>query len=220
MDKPNIIIIPISGRARVGKDTAAEYYNTYIKLNRNITCRSTVCSFADAVKQYAAEKYNLDLDRLYTDIKYKEENRHYLLKVGADGRSEDLYKWVKIVIKNFINNFIPKQDKVKTYILFIPDNRYFNEIYYCIHYLQNLYQDFNFHVFPIHIFVSDEIMRGRLGNDTKFANWINLGRDQSEREMRPDTYNFHAIISNNNEIDEYYEILRTYLINILHKVSS
>lgn len=113
-------ILLLSGKAGSGKDTFADYLvkkHLFKKL-----------AFAESLKEYVSEKYNIPLNVLFTQEgkkqqivvgDKKETIRNILIKEGLEKRKIDVNYWINIVVEKI------KKDPLKNIV--ISDFRFINE---------------------------------------------------------------------------------------------
>lgn len=114
-------IILLAGKAGSGKDTVANILVTKHSFKR--------FAFADILKEYVSDKYNIPLEILFTQEGKKKEIivnkkkvtlRELLIQEGAKKREQDIDYWVNLVIEKIKNEPLT-QDIV------ISDFRFENE---------------------------------------------------------------------------------------------
>lgn len=94
LSKPKFVLV--GGKRCAGKDTIAARLRYYVE-NRFNDDRSVVVvwtSFAEAVKREAADKHQLDFDRLKNDPAYEREHHQMLTDLDKQRRQEDKNYWV------------------------------------------------------------------------------------------------------------------------------
>ena len=117
-------IIGISGKARAGKDTLADFISEESKKIGTITNKS---SFAYLLKKMAMESFNLSHRQVYGDLKevyderWEKTPREILQLFGEGFRNIHEDYWV-VSLLNVLNNF-PNHNHV------VADVRYFNEYF-------------------------------------------------------------------------------------------
>ena len=147
-------IIGFSGKIKSGKDTAATYLSSlflksYLYIN--------TISFGDALKEYVAALYNLDIKLLYSQegkntiipgyIKYKlQSGDNFNFEIIPDNKSKLLANTYQVTIRdaliyhgnklrnlnsdiwiNYVKNRINFSDLAENDVIIIPDVRYKNE---------------------------------------------------------------------------------------------
>ena len=131
MGKRKGLILGISGHARVGKDTFAEYLINIFSSEHNREFKVT--AFAYRLKQMCLEHFNLSREQLWGDKKEEEtffikENhvcwtsREIMQELGSFYRKIDYDFWVRKIDENWRYNNCPD--------LVITDVRHINECEY------------------------------------------------------------------------------------------
>lgn len=90
LSKP--VVILISGKAGVGKDTSADYVSAQLMTDYGYTC--TRASFATSVKAIARERFG------WNDIKGA-KGRKLLQDIGRIGREYDIDIWARKLVNNY-----------------------------------------------------------------------------------------------------------------------
>jgi len=175
----NKVIYLIGGKAGSGKDTMADY------MCKNYGCKRL--AYADALKDYTSEKYNIDRNLFDTQdgkmkvIKVNDSEltiRQLLINVSLEKKLTNENLWIDIVIQQIL-------DSDKEFIV-ISDFRYPAEYF-------ELTKKFNY-VSTIKI-VRDN---------------VKLINDHSETAL--DTFDFDCIIDNNSDVNSLYSTLDSYMI--------
>lgn len=147
-------IIGFSGKIKSGKDTAATYL---VDLFYNNNINSYTISFGDALKEYVAALYNLDIKLLYSQegkntiipgyIKYKlQSGDNFNFEIIPDNKSKLLANTYQVTIRdaliyhgnklrkvnpdiwiNYVKNRINFSNLTEDAVIIIPDIRYKNE---------------------------------------------------------------------------------------------
>lgn len=118
------MLIGISGKKRVGKDTTVNFIKEYYA-NKNINCKSY--AFADDVKKITSKFFNVNLNELNgnknTVLNYEMTARQMLQFIGDCGRKVDENFWVNRLLDI---DYIKNHNNYK-YPIIISDVRYKNE---------------------------------------------------------------------------------------------
>lgn len=125
------VLIPISGFARSGKDSLADFIFDHLEQTEPAYSVITL-KFADALKtdmEKAMAAVGVKVDAFTEDTEKKKVLRPMLVAYGEYRRSLDKDVWVKKVLKEigvWVNETLPGTDSEGSVIL-IPDLRYLNE---------------------------------------------------------------------------------------------
>jgi hypothetical protein len=185
------ILIGISGKARVGKDTAgtylynkigAVYYNTYIT------------AYANTLKQDLIEKFNLSYTQVYGDLKEIQDERYpkqtggfwtpreMMQAYGQFMRSFDNDYWVKALFRNVVAGNV-----------IITDLRQPNEV-------KAVLDRGGYHI---------RITR----NNRPF---INGEEHETETALDDNNLPTHYVIANNGSTDDLYKKLDYFVENVIN----
>ena len=175
----NKVIYLTGGKAGSGKDTMADY------LCKNYGCKRL--AYADALKDYTSEKYNIDRNLFDTQegkmkvIKVNDSEltiRQLLINVSLEKKINNENLWIDIVIQKIL-------DSDNEFIV-ISDFRYPAEYYELTKKFDNV--------------STIKIVR----------NNVNLINDHSETAL--DAFDFDCIIYNNSDLKSLYSTIDSYVI--------
>ena len=125
------VLIPISGFARAGKDSLADFIFDHLE-EAEPSYSVITLKFADALKsdlEKAMAAVGVEVDAFTEDTEKKKALRPMLVAYGEYRRSLDPDVWVKKVMKEigvWVNDTLDETDCTGSVIL-IPDMRYLNE---------------------------------------------------------------------------------------------
>lgn len=200
MTKPIVVLIS-SDLPQQGKDTFASFLcaispDEYEPMHG---------SFAEALKFFVCDKYNLNYDSMMNNSVYKEQHRDKLIFEGNDARMQDAFVWCKKLVQYRIRTFLLECDG-KIPLIVISDCRYHNESDY---FRKKELCGFDAFVYSVHIVVNDSIMEQRFGRD-KYYKLCAAGRTNSQRELNfKYGTEFDSIISNSGSMEEFKTKIRT-----------
>jgi hypothetical protein len=196
--KPLFILIS-SDLPQQGKDTCAKFIQNSLKMYSNI--ESKTCSFADALKKYVHEKYNIDEERLKIDPAYKEEIRPLYIKEGDGARLYDSFVWCKKLLEAIMPFIKAVNIEIGDIpVIIIPDNRYLNEYDF---FREKFLCGIDAFVWNIHIITNKSAMIDRFGKD-RFEKLASTLMSRSQRELNTAFgIEFNSILSNNGTLDEF-----------------
>jgi phosphomevalonate kinase len=201
-------IILISGHSKAGKDTLSDFLVDYINKNtHNYDYVSKKFAFANSVKDNVAKKFNVPVSCLY-NTETKEHYRKDMIMEGNDQRDINPFIWCELEYKR-IQDFIENN---KHFIIFISDNRYYNEI----HFFKKKIKLENCKIITLNIVCNEDTWRDRLGyND--YLNHLGLRLDRSERDINQQNCNFDFVVSNNSSKGMLFAIGRCVIDNLIKR---
>ena len=172
------MIIGLSGKKRVGKDTFANF----LILNYNFI----TYTFADPVKEVCRNMFRLSEEQLYGDKKevlderWNYTPRELFQKIGTEFGQYKIYE----LLPNL--NCEPKQLWVKNFKLWYENNKEKNVLLTDVRFLHELkaVEDLGGHIIKIN-------------RDTKL-------QDEHSSETQLDNYRFKNVIENNGTLEELY----------------
>ena len=186
MDPAPPLWILFSGRRCSGKDTAAD------ELQRMIG--GVRASFAGLLKEDAARKHHLDLDRLFTDRKYKEEHRETLIEHGRVEREADPDCWVRRTFEKY----------AQCKLVLVSDYRFPNEAEWL--------KKQGARVVSIYMTATEHV---RVARGWKYCPEID--DDASECSLESQLDRFTYLMPNNGDMDGLRTSLRLCVENMRHR---
>lgn len=185
--KPNFLqtsmktIILFCGKIATGKDAISNALHTILEKESGLKVHRT--AFALSLKKKAAEKYNLDVDRLQHDREYKQMYRQLLIDFGSVERTKNPSVWVDYALS----------DGQDADVIVISDFRFKNELKYVKHYYQDRNEDYQ--VFTVKLTASKEVRQRRgwnpnpvVDNDPSECDldeWIGHWTFQNDDDTKP-----------------------------------